>query len=73
MQAIRLSVPLNQGTTTDIGVDTFISTIGSDGKRENTDKLRSDIFNGNVTEKKMWWCIPWENNAKFSPTSFTSY
>ena len=36
----------------DIGVDTFISTIGSDRKREYTDKLRSGIFNGNVTEKK---------------------
>lgn len=58
MQAIRLSVPLNRGTTTDIGVDTFISTIGSEGKREYTDKLRSGIFNGNVTEKKTWWCIP---------------
>ena len=52
MQAIRLSVPLNRGTTTDTGVDTFISTIGSEGKREYTDKLRSGIFNGNVTEKK---------------------
>ena len=58
MQAIRLSVPLNRGTTTDIEVDTFISTIGSDEEREYTDKLRSGIFNGNVTEKKMWWCIP---------------
>lgn len=73
MQAIRLSDPLNRGTTTDIGVDTFISTIGSEGKREYTYKLRSGIFNGNVTEKKMWWCIPFENKAKFSPTSFTSY
>ena len=52
MQAIRLSVTLNRGTTTDIGVDTFISTIGSDEEREYTDKLRSGIFNGNVTEKK---------------------
>ena len=33
-------------------VDTFISTIGSDGKREYTDKLRSGSFNGNVNEKK---------------------
>ena len=37
----------------DIGVDTFISTIGSDRKREYTDKLRSGIFNGNVTEKNV--------------------
>ena len=50
MQAIRLSVPSNRGTT-DIKVDTFISTIGSERKREYTDKLRSGIFTGNVTQR----------------------
>ena len=52
MQAIRLSVPLNRGTTTDIGVDTLISIIGSDEEREYTDKLRSGIFNGNIMSLK---------------------
>ena len=48
MQAIRLSVPSSRGT---IVVDTFISTIGSERKREYTDKLRSGIFTGNVTQR----------------------
>lgn len=50
MQAIRSSVPSNRGTT-DIKVDTFISTIGSERKREYTNKLRSGIFTGNVTQR----------------------